>query len=112
MFHRTLSALAAAALTVGVFALTGPAHAAAPADDSVIVSLEGLNPGDPADSDRIERRIRTAARGLCGSDLLQPVRMMQRAAACEKAAVADAQGAVELAAARRSGPFRLTLRSH
>ncbi len=111
MFHRMLSALAAAALTVGVFALTSPAHAA-PGDDAVTVSLEGLNPGDPADAERIERRIRTAARGLCGSDLLQPVRMMQRAAACEKAAVADAQSAVELAAERRSGPFRLTLRSN
>lgn len=111
MFHRTLSALAAAALTVGVFAFTSPAQAA-PAEDSVVVSLEGLNPGDSADADRIDRRIRSAARGLCGSDLIQPVRMMQRAAACEKAAVADAQSAVELAAARQGGPFRLTLRSH
>ncbi|HEX8573863.1 MAG TPA: UrcA family protein [Allosphingosinicella sp.] len=111
MFHRTLSALAAAALTVGVFALTGPAHAA-PAEDTVTVSLEGLNPGDPADSDRIERRIRTAARDLCGSVLLQPVRLMQQAAACEKSAIANAQTAVETLAARQGGPFRLTFRSN
>ena len=111
MFHRTLSALAAAALTVGVFALTAPAQAAS-ADDAVTVSLDGLNPGDPADADRIERRIRSAARELCGSQLIQPVRLMQRAAACEKAAVTDAQNAVELAASRQGGPFRLTLRSN
>ena len=110
MFHRTLSALAAAALTVGVFAFTAPAQAA-PGEESVTVALDGLNPGDPADADRIERRIRTAARDLCGSDLLQPVRMMQRAAACEKAAVASAQGAIDLAA-RQNAPLRLSLRSN
>jgi UrcA family protein len=111
MLTRTLSALAAAAVTMSMFALTAPAHAA-PGDDMVTVSLEGLNPADPADADRIERRIRTAARGLCGSGLFQPVRLMQQAAACEKAAVAQGQSAVELAAERRSGPFRLTLRSN
>lgn len=108
--YRTLSALAAAALTVGAFALTAPAHAA-PAEDGVTVSLDGLNPADPADSERIARRIRGAARELCGSQQLQPVRLMQQAAACEKAAVAEARTAVELAAARQGGPFRLTLRS-
>ena len=111
MFHRTLSAVAAAALTVGIFALTAPAHAA-PADDAVTVSLDGLNPGDPADAGRIERRIRSAARDLCGSQLIQPIRLMQKAAACEEAVVADAQNAVEIAAARQGGPFRLTLRSN
>jgi len=111
MFHRTLSAVAAAALTVGAFALTAPAHAA-PADESVTVSLDGLNPGDPADAGRIGRRIRSAARDLCGSQLIQPVRLMQRAAACEKAVVAEAQSAVEIAAARQGGPFRLALRSN
>ena len=110
MFHRMLSALAAAALTVGMFAATAPAQAA-PGEDAVTISIDGLNPGDPADADRIERRIRSAARDLCGSDLFQPVRLMQRAAACERAAVANAQSMVELAAARRS-PFRLTLRSN
>ena len=111
MFHRTLSAVAAAALTVGVFALTAPAHAA-PADEGVTISLDGLNPGDPADSARIERRIRSAARDLCGSRSIQPLRLMQQAADCEKAAVAEARNAVEIAAARQGGPFRLTLRSN
>ncbi|HEX8263442.1 MAG TPA: UrcA family protein [Allosphingosinicella sp.] len=111
MFHRTLSALAAAALTVGAFAFTAPAQAAA-ADDSVTIALDGLNPADPADADRIARRIRNAARGLCGSQLIQPTRLMQHAAACEKAVVAEARTAVETAAARQGGPFRLTLRSN
>ena len=109
--YRTFSALAAAALTIGAFALTAPAHAA-PADDGVTITLDGLNPADPADAERIARRIRNAARDLCGSQAIQPVNMMQKAAACEKAAVADAQTAVELAASRQGGPFRLTLRSN
>ena len=101
----------AAALTVGTFALAAPVHAAQ-AEDSVTVALDGLNPADPADADRIERRLRNAARSLCGSQAIQPVRLMQQAAACEKAAMADAQTAVELAASRQGGPFRLTLRSN
>ena len=109
--YRTLSALAAVALTVGAFALTAPAHAA-PADEGVTVSLDGLNPADPADAERIGRRIRNAARGLCGSQLIQPARLRQQALDCEKAAVAEAQTAVEIAASRQGGPFRLTLRSN
>lgn len=109
--YRIFSALAAAALTVGAFALTAPANAA-PAGEGVTVSLDGLNPADPADAARIERRIRNAARDLCGSQMIQPVGLMSKAAACEKAAIADAQNAVELIAARQGGPFRLTLRSN
>jgi hypothetical protein len=97
--YRTFSALAAAAITVGAFALTAPAHAA-PADEAITVSLE-----------RIDRRILSAARDLCGSRRLQPVRLMQAAAACEQAAVAEGRTAVQLAQSRSGSPFRLTLRA-
>jgi UrcA family protein len=107
--HRTLSALAALAMTAGTLALAAPAQAA-PADDSVSISIEGLDPADPADAARIDRRVRTAAAGLCGSDLIQPIRMRQRAAACEEAVTADARNSVRLAAARQATPFRLALR--
>ena len=110
MYHRTLSALAAAALTAGTVAFAVPAQAA-PADDNVTISLDGLNPADPADAARIDRRIRNAARDACGSQRIQPVRLMQVASDCEKAMVANARSDVELAAARRGGPFRLTLRT-
>jgi UrcA family protein len=111
MFNRTLTALAAAALTAGAVAVTAPAHAA-PVEDSVTISLSGLNLADPANADRIERRIRTAAREVCGSDLIQPVRLMERADACERSVVADARNNVQLAAARQGGSFRFTLRSN
>ncbi|MEA3064377.1 MAG: hypothetical protein QOJ27_816 [Sphingomonadales bacterium] len=109
--YRTLSALAALAMSAGTLALAAPAHAAPVGDEAVTISLDGLNPADPADAATIGRRIRSAARGLCGSELIQPIRLKARAAACERAAVADAQAAVEVAAARQGGPFRLTLRT-
>lgn len=107
--NRMLSALAAVAMTAGSFALAAPAHAA-PAEDVVNISLEGLDSSDPADAVRIDRRIRTAAQSLCGSKLIQPIRMRERAAACEDAVTADARSAVQLAAAKQSTPFRLALR--
>lgn len=109
--YRAFSALAAAALTIGAFALTAPAHAA-PVEEGVTVSLDGLDPADPADAGRIALRIRSAARALCGSHTIQPVRLRQQSADCEKAAVAEARTAVELAASRQSGSFRLALRSN
>ena len=110
MFHRTLSALAAAALTIGTFAVTAPAQAA-PADEAVTISLEGLDPADPSDAVRIDRRIRNAARDACGSQTIQPVKLMQVAAECEKTLIANARSDVQLAAARPATPFRLALRA-
>ncbi len=107
--YRTLSALAALAMTAGTLALAVPAHAA-PIEDVVNISLEGLDHADPADAARIDRRIRFAAQSLCGSKLIQPIRMRERAEACEEAVTADARGSVQLAAARQATPFRLALR--
>jgi UrcA family protein len=104
-----LSAIAALAMTAGTLAVAAPAQAA-PADDVVTISFEGLNPADPADAVRIDRRVRTAAASLCGSDRIQPIRMRERAAACEEAVTADARTAVQLAAAKQATPFRLALR--
>ena len=107
--HRTLSALAALAMTAGTLALAVPAHAA-PAEDVFSIDLAGLDSSDPADALRIDRRIRAAAQDLCGSKLIQPTRMRQQAAACEQAVTADARSAVQLAAAKHGAPVRLALR--
>ena len=104
-----LAALAAVAMTTGTFALAAPAQAA-PAEDVVSISLEGLDSSDPADAVRIDRRIRAAASSLCGSKLIQPTRMREQAEACEAAVTADARSAVRLAAAKQGTPFRLALR--
>jgi UrcA family protein len=107
--HRTLSAIAALAMTAGTIAFAAPAHAA-PAEEGFTISLEGLDAADPADAARIDRRIRTAAQDLCGSKLIQPIRLRAQAAACEAAVTADARSSVQLAAAKQGTPFRLALR--
>jgi len=106
--NRMLSAIAALAMTAGTLALAAPANAAS-ADDSVSISIEGLNPSNPADAARIDRRVRSAAANLCGSNQIQPARMRAQAEACKEAVVADARSAVQVAAARQAAPFRLAL---
>jgi UrcA family protein len=96
-------------MTAGTFALAAPANAA-PAEEVVNISLEGLDSSNPADAVRIDRRIRMAAQDLCGSTLIQPLHMRVKAAACEAAVTADARSSVQLAAAKQSTPFRLALR--
>lgn len=107
--HRTLSALAALAMTAGTVAFAVPAHAA-PAEETISISLDGLDSSDPADAARIDRRIRSAARNLCGSRLIQPIGLREKAASCEAAVTADARSSVRLAAAGQGTPFRLALR--
>ncbi|HEX8240233.1 MAG TPA: UrcA family protein [Allosphingosinicella sp.] len=108
--NRMLSAIAALAVTAGTLTLAAPAYAG-PREEALSISIEGLNPANPADVAQIDRKVRTAARNLCGSDLIQPVGMRAKAAACEEAVVADARSAVRLAAARQATPFRLALRA-
>lgn len=107
--HRTLSTIAALAMTAGSLALAAPAHAA-PVEDVVSISLEGLDSSNPADAVRIDRRIRSAAQSLCGSNQIQSLRMRGQAEACEESVTADARSAVRLAAAQQRTPFRLALR--
>ena len=107
--HRTLSAIAALVMTAGTVAFAAPAHAA-PVEDVVSISLEGLDSSNPADSARIDRRIRIAAQDHCGSNLIQSLRRRGLAAACEEAITAGARDAVRLASAKQGSAFRLALR--
>jgi UrcA family protein len=111
MFNRSLSALAAAALTAGTVALATPVHAA-PAEDSVTVSIGDLDMSNPSDQARFDRRVRGAARQICGSQQLQPIQMARQVSSCQAEVVANAKADVEIARAKEGGPFRLTLRSH
>jgi UrcA family protein len=108
--NRMLSTIAAIAVSAGTLTLAAPAYAGS-GEEAFSISIEGLNPSNPADVAQIDRRVRTAARDLCGSDLVQPLRMRAKAEACEESVVADARSAVRLAAARQATPFRLALRA-
>ena len=92
--NRMLSALAALAMTAGTFALAAPAHAA-PVQDVVSISLEGLDSADPADAVRIDRRIRTAAQDLCGSKRIQPMRLRELRQVRLREKLAEVSGTIE-----------------
>lgn len=108
---RMLSALTALAMTTASLAVAAAPASAAPAEDGISISIDGLNPANPADALRIDRRVRTAARSLCGSNQIQPIRLRRGAEACEAAVIADAMSSVELAAAKQATPVRLALRT-
>jgi UrcA family protein len=110
MFNRTVSALAAAALAAGTVALTAPAHAAQ-SEDSVTIAVGDLDLSNPSDTARFERRVRTAARGICGTHQIQPVNMARQVTACQAEVVSNAKADAELALAKSGGPFRLALRA-
>lgn len=112
MFKRNFAALAAAAVTAGAIALTTPAHAAAQAEDSVAISYGDLDLSTADGSARFERRVRQAARSLCGWSQLQPIDMQRQVSACQQSVVANARADAEVATARIGGPFRLTLRTN
>lgn len=112
MFKRPLAALAAAAVTAAAIALTTPVHAAQPAEDSVAVSYGDLDLSTADGSARFERRVRNAARSLCGSAQLQPINMARQVSACQQSAIANAKADAEIAMAKSDAPVRLALRTN
>jgi UrcA family protein len=111
MFKRPLAALAAAAVAAGAIALTTPVHAAQPTEDSVAVSYGDLDLSTADGSARFERRVRNAARSLCGSAQLQPINMQRQVSACQQTAVANAKADAQVAMAKSGGTVRLALRT-
>lgn len=82
MFARTLSAFAAAGLTVATLAFATPIHAA-PADEDVVTIAIGdldLSTADGAAS--FNRRVRAAARSICGT-VPADLNMRRQVAECQ-----------------------------
>jgi UrcA family protein len=110
MYTRTLAALAALALTAGTLALSTPLHAA-PADEQVRVRTGDLDLSDSGDAARLERRLRAAARQICGWVPVADLNMQKQVAGCQDEAIANARDEAALAMAARRTPFRLALRT-
>ncbi|HEX2762643.1 MAG TPA: UrcA family protein [Allosphingosinicella sp.] len=110
MFKRNLAALAAAAVTAAGIAIATPASAE-PSEDSVAVSYGDLDLSTANGSARFDRRVRNAARTLCGWNQLQPIDMQRQVSACQEAAIANAKADARVAMAKNGGPFRLALRA-
>jgi UrcA family protein len=110
MFQRTLSALAAAALTAGTLALATPASAAE-IDGEVAVSVSGLDLSTAADAARFERRVRQASTAVCGDMPARGIQRIGEVKACQDSVVANAKADAQTALAKNGGPFRLALRA-
>ena len=111
MMTRTLSAVAALALTAGTLALSTPAHAAS-GEVGVTVRYGDLDLGSAAGKARFDRRVRNAARAICGSTLRQPLNMQTQIAACQEEVIAGAQADLETALGERPDGTRLALRGN
>ena len=100
MFNRSLSALAAVALTAGTVAFSSAPANAAEADHEVSVAIGDLDLSSRSDQAKLDRRVKLAARQLCGD--ASPVDFRQHAVvtACQTQAVENAHADVQLA---RSG---------
>lgn len=96
MLFRIVSVLGAMAATAATLAFATPA-AAQTEDRSVTVAIGDLDPSNPADAVRLDRRLRAAARTVCGPDEGKDIRARQNAVACEKTALSRANSDVQMA---------------
>jgi UrcA family protein len=67
MLARTLSALAAAALTLATVAASSSAHAQVLEQQSVVVHFDDLDLTHPSGLARLETRVKMAVRSICAS---------------------------------------------
>ena len=109
MTNRITSAVAAALLAAGTVALGAPAHATE--QDKVSIQVADLDLTSADGADRLERRIKSAARQICGHLPAQNLQMRRMVASCQAEAVAGASaraGAVLAAASSASRVARGT----
>ena len=90
MFNKTVSAVAAALLATGTVALSTPALAAELDQDSVSVRVGDLDLGTARGAARLDRRIRAAAREICGHVPTQDLAMQAMVESCQAQVVAGA----------------------
>ena len=87
MFNKTVSAVAAALLATGTVALSTPAFAAE-LEDKVSVKVGDLDLGTAKGAARLDRRIRAAAREICGHVPHQDLAMQALVESCQAQVVA------------------------
>ena len=107
MLTRFVSVLGALVATAATVAFATPA-AAQTEDRSVTVSIAGLDPANPADAARLDRRLRAAAREVCGPDQKNDAHAHGLALACEKVALSRANADVQVALRGGSRTIALT----
>jgi UrcA family protein len=96
MLIRIVSVLGAMAATAATLAFATPA-AAQTEDRSVFVSIADLDPSNPADAVRLDRRLQAAARSVCGPDEGANIKARQQMSDCQTIALRRANAQVEVA---------------
>ncbi|MBV8687376.1 MAG: UrcA family protein [Alphaproteobacteria bacterium] len=111
MFNRTLSALAAVALTGATLAIGTPASAQT-VEDSIAVRYGDLDLSDGAGAAQLELRLRQAASQVCG-DYGRDLSVNSSVQACKTRALANAKSDMRVALAAPAGTGRsVTLRTN
>ena len=100
MFARTLSAFAAAGLTVATLAFATPIQAAPADEDMVTIAIGDLDLSTADGAASFDRRVRAAARSICGT-MPADLNMQKQVADCQDEVIADAR--TELARAPAGG---------
>jgi UrcA family protein len=108
MYTRTFAALAALALTAGTLAISTPVRAA-PADDQVQVRIGDLDPSDSRDAATLDRRIRSAARQICGWESPLDLRLQRQVAECQSEVTESARSDARIALAAGRPQQRIAL---
>ena len=103
MFNKTVSAVAAALLATGTVALSTPAWAAEFDEDSVSVRVGDLDLGTAKGAARLDRRIRAAAREICGAVPNQDLAMQAMVESCQARVISGAAAEKRSAVASASG---------
>ena len=108
MFTRILSALAAAGLTAITLAAATPLYAQS-LDDQVQVRIADLDLSSDKGAAIFDRRVRAAARQICGCMPTTNLNLQRQVADCQAEVAANAKQ--ELASSRAGGPsYRLAMR--
>ena len=106
MFSRTLSAFAAAGLTVATLAFATPLRAAPADEDAVTVTIGDLDLSTAEGAARFDRRVRRAARSVCGT-MPAGLDMQRQVADCQEEVIAGAR--TELARGPSGARYALAL---
>jgi UrcA family protein len=109
MFNRTLSALAAVALT-GATLAAGTSASAQGIEDSVKVRYGDLDLSSTSGAARFERRLRNAAKEVCGEET-RDLLINEAVHACQARAMANARSDLQVAIATKAGSRTVALRT-
>ena len=111
MTSRIFSAIAGAALAAGMVAISTPVFAAETDNESALIQISDLDLNAPQGMKALERRVRLAAKEVCGVAPGLDLRMRAAVSDCHAQVRASAMSQAELAMGASRPGVRLALRT-